>query len=1003
MMTMRAVKASNRDYLLKEDNERKRIEDYYGKDAEKEPPHWYGKGAEARGLRGELDSADLEALFKSQESAKRRVYGYDLTFSSDKSISCAMAQDPATRRDMLDAERAAVERTLDYAIRQGWIKAQTTKDGEAVKIQSNQITVAEFHHDTARPTADNISPDLDSHIHTLVLNSVQVDGRELSLDATDLYRHQKELGLEFRRQEAKELHQRGYKTETLDAEQGFFQLEGFSQIQRERYSQRRRQIEEYATENGLDTGSASAMQVANDQTRKNKHDFSLQDKMQEVRQELAADGWHVEKYGNPITPTELEQEQAFAQALEAASRSNYAVSQEELTAAAIKAGVSCEMDEATAARELVKARERGEVVTLHTQDGAEMITTQHNQRTEAEILQFWQDGRGKGFAIDSADAEQELEYALERKNIELADEQKRMIYHVLCTDDDLVIVNGAAGTGKTFSLDFVREVAEAQGYEVLGGAFTGKAADGLQNEAKITSATMDSIMIRAEIEAARARGEEPPSLDCIDFESKRTFNFEGLQRVRDKQKLVILDEAGMVNNDKMHEFLRLAKIKNWKVVLAGDYQQFPAIGAGAPMERLIKAGAATAYLQDIRRQEAEEDRAAVLEFIKDGGSVKNIFDIWETKGYVSEVPDGEDRMEALTAAWERSDKDIKDRLILTNTNNRRKAYNRTIIEHLQHSGQLPKAGTGLKVDIEAPTKRNPEATEQREFLPRQRVIFLRNTGRHDGFSVKNGTLGTIEAIEGQEMRVRTDAGEVLTVNTEQYRALDHAYCVTSMKSQGMSIKDVYADIGSRERGTTHAGLYVAGSRHKSTFHLITDNKGDLLKTTEKAVSKVTSADFVEQYDAGNHVTGTGYKNRIARARSIAQKMRVPQKVLASRLPRQGAARLGNVASFAKSAAGRGKDAAGAVFDFFDEDKKGTDIMQSGAKRVLSVAKAPVHIIADIVRNPLRGILKAPLTAAGAAIDVAQGTAEIAIGAAKTTTQQEMQPPAKVRTRGFGGR
>lgn len=66
-----------------------------------------------------------------------------------------------------------------------------------------------------------------------------------------------------------------------------------------------------------------------------------------------------------------------------------------------------------------------------------------------------------------------------------------------------------------------------------------------------------------------------------------------------------------------------------KLVLTGDYQQLPPVGAGEPMKNLIDNGMATAYMEDIRRQKDIELLNAVKESVK--GDTLNTYKILEQK------------------------------------------------------------------------------------------------------------------------------------------------------------------------------------------------------------------------------------------------------------------------------------------------------------------------------------------------------------------------------------
>ncbi|MGB6449728.1 MAG: hypothetical protein WBE92_03150, partial [Steroidobacteraceae bacterium] len=102
------------------------------------------------------------------------------------------------------------------------------------------------------------------------------------------------------------------------------------------------------------------------------------------------------------------------------------------------------------------------------------------------------------------------------------------------------------------------------------------------------------------------------------------------------------------------------------------------------------------------------------------------------------------------------------------------------------------------------TERGP-----RTFAVNDRLYFLRN---ERSLGVKNGTLGTIEAVEEGILQVRLDGtGDRVVVDTHFYGDLDHGYAATVYKAQGTTVDRSYVLATSNfDRHTT----YVALSRHR---------------------------------------------------------------------------------------------------------------------------------------------------------------------------------------------
>lgn len=223
-------------------------------------------------------------------------------------------------------------------------------------------------------------------------------------------------------------------------------------------------------------------------------------------------------------------------------------------------------------------------------------TTRDMIRLEAEMVNraVWLSQRSSHGMRDAVLA------AIFRHHARLSDEQKAAVEHVAGAERIAAVV-GRAGAGKTTMMKAAREAWEAVGYQVVGGALAGKAAEGLEKEAGILSRTLASWELR--------------------------WN-EGRNKLDDKT-VFVLDEAGMVSSRQMALFVEAVTRAGAKLVLIGDPEQLQPIEAGAAF-RAIADRIGYAELETIYRQHERWMRDASLDLAR--GNVGKAVDAYRAKG-----------------------------------------------------------------------------------------------------------------------------------------------------------------------------------------------------------------------------------------------------------------------------------------------------------------------------------------------------------------------------------
>ena len=453
-------------------------------------------------------------------------------------------------------------------------------------------------------------------------------------------------------------------------------------------------------------------------------------------------------------------------------------------------------------------------------------------RTSPELVALGKDGRGEDrfTSREMIETEQRLERAGDRlaergghglratslqnggrdaagsDGLMLGDQQRDALAHIT-GKNDLAIVVGYAGTGKSTMLGVARDEWERAGYQVRGAALSGIAAEGLEGGSGIQSRTIASM------EYQWGQGRE-------------------LLGPRD---VLVIDEAGMIGTRQMERVLSEAERAGAKVVLVGDAEQLQAIEAGAAFRALAERHGA-AEINEVRRQHEDWQRDATRALAT--GRTGEAIHAYEQHGMVHAAETREAARAELIDTWDAqrlADPD-KTRIILTHTNAEVRDLNQAARDRLRDAGEL---GQDVAVSAERGA---------REFASGDRIMFLKN---ERGLGVKNGTLGKVERVSPDSMAVRLDDGRQVAFDLKDYAHVDHGYAATIHKSQGVTVDQGHV---LATPGMDRHSAYVALSRHRDgvQLHYGRDDFADdrrLVRTLGRERAKDMASDYSRDRDA----------------------------------------------------------------------------------------------------------------------------------------------------------
>jgi len=403
--------------------------------------------------------------------------------------------------------------------------------------------------------------------------------------------------------------------------------------------------------------------------------------------------------------------------------------------------------------------------------------------------------RGAKRAIDEIEREQGIEYApLQRKAVELAAEQ------------ELLILTGGPGTGKTTSVRAILTLFERMGLDVQLAAPTGRAAKRMGEVCGRDAQTIHRM------------------LGMSWDEQTGRVKFTKNEKDPIKADAVIVDETSMVDLALMKAFLAALR-PGCRLVLVGDPDQLPSVGAGNVFSDLIRSGRVqTVALTEVFRQ-AQQSAIIRNAHAVNEGTVPELQNSADSDFFF--LP-RRDPVRLVDTVVELCKTRLPDKMGIP-------------AAEIQVLTPTRKGATGtaaLNRALQAAL--NPPAEGKRErqfgdivFREGDRVMQTRNDydviwEREDGTAgtgVFNGDVGQILQIDpGGELLTVAFDDRVATYTADMLAELDVAYAMTVHKAQGSEYRGVVFVAAPCAPGLEVRGvLYTAITRARELLIVVGDD------------------------------------------------------------------------------------------------------------------------------------------------------------------------------------
>ena len=234
---------------------------------------------------------------------------------------------------------------------------------------------------------------------------------------------------------------------------------------------------------------------------------------------------------------------------------------------------------------LISLRANKEVV-IENRDGQEYIYLENFYNVEEEIaFRILRLKKAKNMKYIK-NIEKILKRIEKKSNIELSEKQKDAIFAI--NDNNVTIITGGPGTGKTTIIKSIIDIYEEKGYKVVLAAPTGRAAKRMTETTGKEASTLHRLL----------------EIGKIDEDSlyKTINDYEGAPIDAD---LIIVDEMSMVDMFLINYLLKCI-YQGTKLILVGDEDQLSSVGPGSVLKDLIHSEAIeTVHLDKIFRQAAK--------------------------------------------------------------------------------------------------------------------------------------------------------------------------------------------------------------------------------------------------------------------------------------------------------------------------------------------------------------------------------------------------------------
>lgn len=400
----------------------------------------------------------------------------------------------------------------------------------------------------------------------------------------------------------------------------------------------------------------------------------------------------------------------------------------------------------------------------------------------------------------------------------------------------LVVVEGAAGAGKTTMLKTAAGVASAEGRRLVVVAPTLRAAQEAGDA--LGTAASSAHKLAHEYGYRRDTFGRWSRLQVGDVDPANWYTYEGPQQEYriDAQTRIVVDEAGMIDQDVAHALVQIADENGAALGFVGDRAQLAAVGRGGVLDMAVAAHPTPLDLTDLHRF-ADAEYAALTLQMRDREQPAELFDQLHERGNVVVHETMDDARIAITEDAITHARAGSSVAIAAATNEEAGSLNALVQQAHAEAGHTQRAS----IDVAGSDLLTIRHGDQ---------IMTRKNDRDLG--IANRDVWQVQHVNQDQSVTVTDGKRQIRLPHEYVKTNTHlAYASTEYGVQGATVQVGHGIVTD---SSSASAVYVSATRGRqsNTLHVVAESREQARELFVEALRRESGDRGVEKAREGAH-------------------------------------------------------------------------------------------------------------------------------------------------------